>query len=67
MESNIEYVQNKCYGCQKRQVGCHSKCEDYKKYKEYLEKVNAKERKGKIYQAYQCENHQRIMNKVRGK
>ena len=23
---------NSCYGCEKRQLGCHSKCEKYKKW-----------------------------------
>ena len=25
-------VKSPCYGCQNRQCGCHSKCEEYKKY-----------------------------------
>lgn len=30
---------NPCYGCSKRTVGCHSSCEDYKRYlKEYKDK-----------------------------
>lgn len=24
-----------CKGCEKRHVGCHSECEDYKKFKEH--------------------------------
>jgi citrate lyase synthetase len=27
-----------CYGCTKRYLGCHSKCEVYAKYKETLQK-----------------------------
>lgn len=29
-----------CKGCQKRFVGCHASCEDYKKFKEGLKKQN---------------------------
>ena len=29
-----------CKGCQKRFVGCHASCEDYKKFKEELKKQN---------------------------
>lgn len=70
MENNIEYVENKCYGCEKRQLGCHSKCEDYKKYKKYLEKIRAKERLGVIYREYQCERKEKFLRNhshLRGK
>ena len=62
-EDRIEYVENKCYKCEGRKLGCHSTCEDYKKYKEYLEKIRAKERLGIIYREYQCENHERFLKK----
>lgn len=70
MEENIKFVENKCYGCQKRKLGCHSKCEDYKKYKEYLEKIRAKERLGIIYREYQCERKEKFLRNhknLRGK
>ena len=25
---------NKCYGCQRRHVGCHIECEDYQKFRQ---------------------------------
>lgn len=31
---------NPCRGCEKRQVGCHGGCPDYKAFKEKLETVN---------------------------
>ena len=62
-EDRIEIVENKCYKCERRKLGCHSICEDYKKYKEYLEKIRAKERLGIIYREYQCENHERFLKK----
>lgn len=33
-----------CKGCQKRHIGCHSKCEDYQKEKEKRDAVNKKVR-----------------------
>lgn len=27
-----------CQGCDKRYVGCHAKCEDYKKFREGIDK-----------------------------
>ena len=29
-----------CKDCKDRFVGCHSKCEDYKKYREKIEEIN---------------------------
>ena len=29
---------NGCYGCTERKVGCHAKCEKYKKWKEEYDK-----------------------------
>lgn len=26
-----------CKGCEKREVGCHAKCEDYKAYRQVIE------------------------------
>ena len=35
-------MDNSCYGCTDRKVGCHSKCEKYKAYKEKHDAINAK-------------------------
>ena len=37
-----------CKGCEKRYVGCHSECEAYKAYKEYLAEMQAKELAGRM-------------------
>lgn len=36
MGIRINKVTPPCYKCEKRQVGCHSQCEDYKAYKDFL-------------------------------
>lgn len=33
-----------CLGCERRQVGCHGKCEDYKAYRAKLDEKAALER-----------------------
>lgn len=42
-------MENSCYGCTKRKVGCHSTCERYKEwlkdYKEQMKIAKSKERK----------------------
>lgn len=63
MKNKIEYVHNKCYGCQKRKLGCHSNCDDYKKYKEYLEKIKQKERVLTVYRQYECDKHEAFLKK----
>ena len=32
--------QQPCYGCEDREVGCHSKCDLYKEFREDLDKRN---------------------------
>lgn len=33
-----------CFGCERRQVGCHGGCEDYKGYRARLDEKNEAER-----------------------
>jgi citrate lyase synthetase len=51
-----ERVHNSCLGCTDRYVGCHSKCEKYKTYKEEMTKlediVNKKKKKYSGYVEY---------------
>ena len=30
-----------CKGCERRELGCHGKCEDYKAYREDRDRMNA--------------------------
>lgn len=68
MENNIEYVENKCYGCKNRVLGCHSTCEDYKKYKKYIEQLKQKEMGEKMYHHYTQEERDRKIRqrKIKG-
>ena len=38
----------KCKGCEKRVVGCHAQCEDYKEFQKDLEERKQKIRNGKL-------------------
>jgi len=40
-------ARNDCYGCTKRQVGCHATCESYKKFREQVDEENRKMRLAK--------------------
>lgn len=33
-----------CQNCKYREIGCHSKCNDYKEYKEKMNKINQNRR-----------------------
>ena len=35
-------IYNTCLDCTKRYRGCHSKCNDYKLYKEHLDRIKKK-------------------------
>lgn len=56
-----------CIGCQKRHVGCHSKCEDYANQKAENEKRKAENRQRYIQTAvtygYRVEKYQRLTGK----
>ena len=46
-------MENSCYGCTKRKVGCHSNCEDYKEWLEEHHKIKKeRQRKEKKYYDY---------------
>jgi hypothetical protein len=34
-----------CKNCARREVGCHSTCEDYKEYRVYVDKIKKEEHK----------------------
>jgi len=37
-----------CLDCTERHINCHSKCLDYKLYKEYLDRIKKKKEKEQI-------------------
>lgn len=57
-------MENNCYKCQERYVGCHGKCEKYKAYKVELEKENEKRREEQLEG---IRNYERRMNFKRHK
>ena len=36
--NNLAGIESCCKDCEDRQLGCHSLCEKYKKFKEYVER-----------------------------
>ena len=44
-------MKNKCYGCEDRVVGCHSFCDKYKQFREYLDKKNLIEKAERKYES----------------
>lgn len=43
---------NPCHGCKKRHVGCHANCEEYRDWKEALDKDNEELRHKKYVENY---------------
>lgn len=70
MENSIKIAENKCYGCKNRQIGCHSKCEDYRNYRKHLMEIKMKERIEIILKQYDCDKHENFLRRnkdLRGK
>lgn len=40
-----ERTEAPCKGCQKRQLHCHSSCEEYREYRQYREQIYAEKMK----------------------
>ena len=43
----IMKIKNKCFGCEKRTVGCHSTCEDYLEFRKQKDNENTEIQKSK--------------------
>ena len=41
-------LKSPCFKCTERRVGCHSKCDRYKKYRTEYDKLNDKEKREKL-------------------
>lgn len=41
-------MKNKCYNCERRHVGCHVTCEDYKKFKVSQDAIRKESEKAKL-------------------
>ena len=52
-----------CYKCEKRVVGCHSSCEDYKTFREEKDRQNEKIRAESITADYEVNRQERILGR----
>ena len=55
-----------CYGCEKREVGCHARCEEYKAYKAQIAKEKQLRHKDREFEDYVFESKKRIFKKMKG-
>lgn len=46
-----------CKGCKDRKLGCHGKCDRYKKYRQAKDKENEKHRQDSLFYDYWKEHH----------
>lgn len=55
----------KCIDCTRRDIGCHSRCEDYKKWKAEIDKIRKamKEAKADIGYEYREERYSRKLRR----
>lgn len=60
-----------CKNCEKRQVGCHSKCEDFIKFRRalgsYKKAIRDSLHKKNIYAKYQLDKNERAEYEIRNK
>jgi hypothetical protein len=56
-----------CKGCQKRTIGCHAICEDYKKEREENDKKIEWNRKQSVGKAYVFSRGARVMRMLKNK
>ena len=58
-----------CYGCKKREVGCHSKCEDYITWAANIREMHkrAYKKKGEemITNEYQIDKRRKLCKKIK--
>lgn len=52
-----------CFNCSKREPGCHSTCEDYKKQQEKYQKIREERQRINNQRDYEFKSVMRISNK----
>ncbi len=57
-------MKNPCYNCQKRVVGCHSTCDDYKSFREEKDKLKQKIKKEQFADAYISQRQCKKMGEI---
>lgn len=62
---------NCCYKCEKRYLGCHADCEDYKKEKEELTRIREIEKRERLKLVemtdYDVKRHEKVRKKRKTK
>ena len=53
--------------CENRHVGCHGKCEQYKKFREWNEELNAKKRQEALVNRFTVDSVICSVNRIRRK
>ena len=56
-----------CVDCTKRELGCHSKCEEYLKQRAKYDEIYAKRKEGIVVRDYMGEKKERILAHIRKK
>ena len=56
------YKTSPCFNCEVRELGCHDSCEDYKKYRDKIDKAAENKRKVLNYDyiGYQIDKKKRL-------
>lgn len=54
-----------CMNCTDRQLGCHSSCEDYAKFREYRDNINSARASLGFMGEYDSRNRTRAIRKAR--
>ena len=57
-------MKNPCYNCQKRAVGCHSSCDDYKSFREEKDKLKQKIKEEQFADAYILQRQYKKMGEI---
>ena len=56
---NKQRIDNQCFNCTDRKIGCHSTCESYKQFREYKDALNGKVAKDNEFGRYREVNDRR--------
>ena len=54
------YKTSPCFNCEVRELGCHDRCKEYKKYREKIDKAAECRREDYDYIGYVVEKYKRL-------
>lgn len=52
-----------CKGCNKREIGCHGKCADFKMYQDEIQEIREKADKERVVKTYYLDRGRRVPKK----